>query len=200
MVAAGRVTVNGQVASVGQLVDPSKDKLAVDGQPIGADRAERVYLVLNKPAGVTSTVSDPHARRTVVDLVPAALRGDSARLYPVGRLDLDSEGLLLLTNDGNWAQRMLHPSHGVEREYAVGIDRPMEHDQAEDLRGGVAFEEGRASISHLASATSADLRRLEGLIGRDARHFVWYRVTLRQGMKRQIRRMFTAVGVPVRRL
>jgi cytidylate kinase len=133
-------------------------------------------------------------------MVPAAIRGDAARLYPVGRLDLDSEGLLLLTNDGTWAQRMLHPSHGIEREYAVGIDRPLEHDQADDLRRGIDLDEGRASISHLAGATSADIRRLEGLIGRDARHLVWYRVTLGQGMKRQVRRMFAAVGVPVRRL
>ena len=200
MVAAGRLTVNGKLASVGQLVDPLRDKLRVDGEPVGTQRSSRVYIVLNKPAGVTSTVSDPHARKTVVDLVPAALRGDSARLYPVGRLDLDSEGLLLLTNDGTWAQRMLHPSHGIEREYAVGIDRQLDHDHAEDLRGGVDFDEGRASMSHLAAATSADIRRLEGLIGRDARHLVWYRVTLRQGMKRQVRRMFAAVGVPVRRL
>ena len=200
LVAAGRVMVNGATATVGQLVDPALDELTVDGKVIAQDRTSRLYLVLNKPIGVTSTVSDPHAQRTVVDLVPATLRKDAARLYPVGRLDRDSEGILLLTNDGKWAQRMLHPSHGVEREYAVGIDHPLDGEQAAALEGGVDFDEGRASISHLASATSADRRRLEGMIGRDARHLVWYRVTLRQGMKRQVRRMFAAVDVPVRRL
>jgi cytidylate kinase len=199
-VAAGRVTVNGVRATVGQTVDPTQDVLAVDGQQVSADRSGQLYLVLNKPAGVTSTVSDPHARETVIDLIPESLRGTAARIYPVGRLDRDSEGLLFLTNDGSWAQRMLHPSHGVEREYAVGIDHEMEHDQAAILSRGVEFEEGSATLSNLALATSADLRRLEGLIGSDARHLVWYRVTLRQGMKRQVRRMFAAVHVPVRRL
>jgi cytidylate kinase len=200
MVAAGRVTVNGTLASVGQLVDPSRDELAVDGRDVTAASGKRLYLVINKPAGVTSTVSDPHARKTVIQMVPPQLRQGAARLYPVGRLDLDSEGLLLLTNDGGWAQRMLHPSHGVEREYAVGVDHPLDPEQAEKLRRGVDLEEGRATLSNLASATSADLRRLEKLVGRDARRLVWYRVTLRQGMKRQVRRMFGAVGVSVRRL
>ncbi len=132
-----------------------------------------------------------------MDLVPRDLRGDAARLYPVGRLDLDSEGLLLLTNDGTWAQRMLHPSHGIEREYAVAVDRELDSDQQDQLRRGILFEEGQASIAHLSAATSADLRRLEGLVGRDARQLVWYRATLRQGMKRQLRRMFASIGVPV---
>src|SRR5262245_28655374 len=121
LVAAGRVTVNGEAALIGQQVDPARDTLAVDGSPVGAAQ-KRLYLMLAKPAGVTSTVSDRHAERTVIDLVPQATRAKARRLFPVGRLDKDSEGLLLLTNDGDWAQRMLHPSHGVERDYAVGID------------------------------------------------------------------------------
>jgi 23S rRNA pseudouridine2605 synthase len=125
MVAAGRVTVNGVAATIGQLVDPSAEHLAVDGRRVGTDEQRRVYLVMAKPAGVTSTVTDRHARQTVLDLVPATMRAGATRLYPVGRLDRDSEGLLLLTNDGDWAQRMLHPSHGIEREYAVGLDRPL---------------------------------------------------------------------------
>ena len=199
LVAEGRVTVNGAPAGVGQLVDPARDVLAVNGTTIAApDR--RLYLVLAKPAGVTSTVSDSHAARTVLDLVPSALRARAARLYPVGRLDLDSEGLLLLTNDGDWAQRMLHPSHGVEREYAVGLHHPIDDRQREILERGVKLEEGVARLSSLRLATSADVRLLGEVIGREANDLVWYRATLRQGMKRQIRRMFAAADAPVRRL
>jgi cytidylate kinase len=200
MVAAGRVTVNGQIATVGQPVDPAQDVLSVDGRPVGSARQERIYLVMAKPSGVTSTVSDPHARETVLDIVPVALRREALRLYPVGRLDRDSEGLLLLTNDGSWAQRMLHPSHGIEREYAVGLDHPLDDEQRRHLMDGVRFDEGMAKIAHLAPATGADRRTLRDLIGPDATRLTWYRATLRQGMKRQLRRMFTAVDVPVRRL
>ena len=193
------MTVNGADAGVGQLVDPARDVLAVNGATIAtADR--RVYLVLAKPAGVTSTVSDSHATRTVLDLVPAELRARAARLYPVGRLDRDSEGLLLLTNDGDWAQRMLHPSHGVEREYAVGLDFPLSGRQRELLEQGVVLDEGTARLSDLRAASSADVRLLGDLVGRQAHDLIWYRVTLRQGMKRQIRRMFAAADAPVRRL
>ncbi|HEY5521352.1 MAG TPA: (d)CMP kinase [Candidatus Limnocylindrales bacterium] len=199
LVAEGRVTVNGAPAGVGQLVDPARDVLAVNGTAIAtADR--RVYLVLAKPAGVTSTVSDSHATRTVLDLVPPELRARAVRLYPVGRLDRDSEGLLLLTNDGDWAQRMLHPSHGVEREYAVGLEHPLGGRQREFLEQGVELEEGTARLSDLRAASSADVRLLGDLVGRPAHDLAWYRVTLRQGMKRQIRRMFSAADAPVRRL
>jgi len=199
LVTEGRVTVNGAPAGVGQLVDPARDVLAVDGKTIAAAQ-RRLYLALAKPAGVTSTVSDRHASKTVLDLVPAMLRNRAQRLFPVGRLDLDSEGLLLLTNDGDWAQRMLHPSHEVEREYAVGIDRPLESGQRATLERGVELEEGTARLAGLRPATSADLRLLGDLVGRPARELTWYRVTLRQGMKRQVRRMFAAAGIPVRRL
>src|SRR5512132_3883610 len=139
LVIAGRVAVNGVTAAVGQLVDPHRDTITVDGRAISAATQPRIYLLLAKPAGVTSTVSDRHAARTVIDLVPAALRRDAARLYPVGRLDRDSEGLLLLTNDGAWAQRMLHPRHGVEREYAVGIERELGVEQRNQLARGIAL-------------------------------------------------------------
>jgi cytidylate kinase len=200
LVGEGRVTVNGVTAGVGQLVDAAHDQLSVDGRPI-AGRQARIYLVMAKPAGVTSTVGDRHAARTVLDLVPAALLGDIARIYPVGRLDRESEGLLLLTNDGEWAQRMLHPSHGVEREYAVGLDGPLSDTQRRQLEAGVLLEEGPGRIVRLSAATSADVRQLGALIGDlPATRLTWYRATLRQGMKRQLRRMFAAVGVPVRRL
>ena len=111
LIAAGRVTVDGKVATLGAQVDIEKVVIAVDGRIIGAAAAQ-AYLVLHKPAGVTSTTRDRHAATTVLDLVPTALVPDGARLYPVGRLDQDSEGMLLLTNDGAWADRVLHPRHG----------------------------------------------------------------------------------------
>jgi cytidylate kinase len=201
LVAAGRVTVNGEKAEVGQLVDPARDRLMVDGTAVGGSgEQKRVYLALAKPQGVTSTVSDRHAERTVIDMIPRSLRQDAARLYPVGRLDRDSEGLLLLTNDGAWAQRMLHPTHGVEREYAVGVRYRLSVEQRETLERGIEYEEGRAVIARLVDATRADARMLEAMIGREARDLVWYRATLEQGMKRQLRRMFGSVGSPVRRL
>jgi cytidylate kinase len=199
LVVEGRVSVNGAPAGVGQLVDPIGATITVDGKVVSASQ-RRIYAVMAKPAGVTSTVSDRHARRTVLDLVPATMRQGAARLYPVGRLDRDSEGLLLLTNDGEWAQRMLHPRHGVEREYAVGLDRPLDAEQQRLLEDGIALEEGIARLSGLRQETPAEARVLRGLIGSDAQHLAWYRATLTQGMKRQIRRMFAAVGNPVRRL
>ena len=199
LVIEGRVAVNGVTCGVGQLVDPARDVLTVDGRPIARARG-RVYLVMAKPAGVTSTVSDRHAARTVLDIVPAALRGDGQRLYPVGRLDRESEGLLLLTNDGAWAQRMLHPRHGIEREYAVGVERALDGDQQAELSRGIPFVEGMARLSGLRSATAAERRRLDALLGPVARGLTWYQATLGQGMKRQLRRMFAAVGAPVSRL
>lgn len=200
MVSAGRVSVNGAKATIGQLVDARSDVLSVDGKRVGEDLQQRIYLVMAKPAGTTSTVSDPHASETVLDLVPREMQRGAARLYPVGRLDRDSEGLLLLTNDGSWSQKLLHPSHGIEREYAVGLDAPLSPDQRRALEDGITFEEGLATVAHLAPATSADMRRLSQLIGEPASYLVWYRATLQQGMKRQLRRMFGAVGAPVRRL
>ncbi len=199
LVIAGRVSVGGLPASVGQLVDPENDAITVDGRAISAAAQPRLYLLLAKPAGVTSTVSDRHADRTVIDLIPAALKKGAARLYPVGRLDRDSEGLLLLTNDGAWAQRMLHPRHGVEREYAVALEQPLTAEQRDVLARGVRLEEGMARLVALRPVTSAEIRNLERL-GGVVRGYSWYYVTLGQGMKRQIRRMFAAVEAPVRRL
>ncbi|MEA2677300.1 MAG: CMP/dCMP kinase [Chloroflexota bacterium] len=200
LVIAGRVAVNGVTATVGLLVDPAADQITVDGKQISSTGQSRVYLLLAKPAGVTSTVSDRHAEQTVVDFVPAALRQGAARLYPVGRLDRDSEGLLLLTNDGAWAQRILHPRHGIEREYAVGLVQPLTGEQRDLLSRGLALEEGTARLIALRPATSAETRRLDTIIGQGARGLHWYQVTLGQGMKRQVRRMFGAVDAPVHRL
>jgi CMP/dCMP kinase len=171
----------------------------VDGKPLER-RTERLYLALNKPPGITSTVADRHAESTVVELVPAELRRDAPRLYPVGRLDRDSEGLILLTNDGAWADRVLHPRYGVEREYAVGLRKPLNEQQRRGLQQGVKLEEGDARLAVLRPATSTETRKLAALVGDGTDRLHWYRVVLTQGWKRQIRRMFTAVGAPVGRL
>ncbi len=199
LVAQGRVTVNGRTAVLGERVDPAVQQIAVDGRPVAAAEPGRVYLALHKPAGVTSTVRDRHALRTVVDLVPRDL-GAGARLYPVGRLDQDSEGLLLLTNDGDWAEHVLHPRYEVEREYAVGLSRMLTREQAEALEAGVSLEEGMAVVSGLRGQTRTEDRRLAELISPPAPGLVWVRVTIHQGWKRQLRRVFAQVGAPVRRL
>ena len=193
LVAAGRVTVNGAVAVTGQRVDPAVDALAVDGRPV-VPAGTRTYLALHKPAGVTSTVSDRHAQETVLDLVPRDLR--SARLYPVGRLDKDSEGLILLTDDGDWTQHLLHPRYGVEREYAIGLRVPLTPEQAERLSHGIELEEGLAKLVSMRQASRVEAARLEG----GTAVLTWYQAVLTQGWKRQLRRMFAALGAPVSRL
>lgn len=198
LVSAGRVTVNGVQAVTGQRVDPAVDALAVDGQAI-VPRRKRTYLVMHKPAGVTSTVSDRHAEQTVLDLVPAELRGANTRLYPVGRLDKDSEGLILLTDDGDWTQGLLHPRYGVEREYAVALRAPLTRDQGEALTDGIELDEGLARVTGLRQATRTENGRLEQA-GDAGPPLYWYRAVLTQGWKRQLRRMFAAIGAPVERL
>jgi 23S rRNA pseudouridine2605 synthase len=199
MIAAGRVTVDGRVATLGTHADPDRSVIAVDGRVIGA-AAAHAYLLLHKPGGVTSTTRDRHAETTVLDLIPTALVPDGALLYPVGRLDQDSEGMLLLTNDGAWADRVLHPRHGVEREYAIALERELDHDQVDALRAGIPLDEGRATLSGLRRMTAIEVQRLEALIRPAPPELAWYRATLTQGWKRQLRRMFGAVGAPVSRL
>lgn len=199
LVAAGRVLIDGRPAAVGQRVDPTAARITVDGRVVG-QRSPSVYLALNKPHGVTSTVADRHAQTTVVDLVPPDLRRAHGRIYPVGRLDRDSEGLLLLTNDGAWAQRLIHPRHELEREYAIGVGEDLDRHQEDALGEGVELEEGTARVTGMRHATEIETRRLEALMGHAAGPLVWYRAVLRQGWRRQLRRMFTAVGMPVQRL
>jgi len=200
MIAAGRVTVDGRPARLGDQVDPLTARIEIDGQPIGGPAAP-VHLALHKPAGVTSTVGDRHAERTVLQLLPTAIVGE-VRLYPVGRLDRDSEGLLLLTNDGEWAERVLHPRFGVEREYAVGLAAWLTAEQRAALDAGIDLEEGRASFAHrVRPASAAETASLVALLAPPtAVGLAWYRVVLRQGWKRQVRRMFGAVGAPIARL
>src|SRR6478752_6312608 len=199
LIAAGRVTVDGKRATLGQQVDPDKAAILVDGRPIGT-AAHATYLLLNKPAGVTSTTRDRHAVTTVIDLVPTALVPEGARLYPVGRLDQDSEGLLILTNDGGWADKVLHPRHGVEREYAIGLREPLTTEQVERIRAGIELDEGMATLTGLRQMTDLETRRLTELLAPPPGDLVWHRAILAQGWKRQLRRMFGAVGVPIVRL
>ena len=199
LVSAGRVSVNGRPAITGQRVDPLSDHIEVDGRPLGA-RPGPVYLLISKPVGVTSTVSDRHAERTVVELVPPDILRTAGRIYPVGRLDRDSEGLLLLTNDGDWAQRVLHPRHEIEREYAIGLGQPLSIEQVRALEAGIPLDEGLATLERLRLASGVESSRLEELAGRSARPLTWYRAVLRQGWRRQLRRMFAAVSAPVERL
>jgi 23S rRNA pseudouridine2605 synthase len=199
MVRAGRVTVDGRAAIIGEQVDPTMQRVEVDGKPLPAETGPRSYWVLNKPAGVISTVRDRHAERTVMEYLPPEVRR-SARLYPVGRLDEESEGLLLFTDDGAWADLVLHPRYGVEREYMVGLDHSVTKDQKAALRTGVELEEGLARVDHLDDVTPAQVRKLMLVLEPPHSELRWYRVVLAQGWKRQIRRMFDVVGQPVRRL
>jgi cytidylate kinase len=199
LVRAGRVTVDGRSAIIGEQVDPTMQRVEVDGAPLPAVSSKRSYWQLNKPAGVVSTVRDRHAERTVMEFLPQDARR-TARLYPVGRLDEESEGLLLFTDDGVWADLLLHPRYGVEREYMVGLDHSVMKSQKLALRNGIELEEGVARLDHLDDVTPAQVRNLMLLLEPPYPELRWYRVVLAQGWKRQIRRMFEAVGVPVRRL
>ena len=201
LIVDGRVRVDGRVAEIGASADPSVSRIEVDGRPI-VGRAAPVYLALHKPAGVTSTVRDRHAETTVLDLLPTALVPDGSRLFPVGRLDLDSEGLLLLTNDGDWAEHILHPRYGVQREYAVGVAAPLDREQDQALYRGIDLEEGLATLAApLRRAAVTDTQALVGLLDPPPDPgLTWYRAVLAQGWKRQLRRMFGAVGAPIDRL
>jgi pseudouridine synthase len=193
------VTVDGRPAIIGEQVDPELQRVLVDGMPLPKADGPRSYWALNKPAGVVSTVRDRHAGRTVMELLPADARRE-ARLYPVGRLDEESEGLLLFTNDGVWADLLLHPRYGVEREYMAGLDRSVTKAQKIALRTGIELEEGVARVDRLEDATPAQVRAMLELLEPPHAPLRWYRVVLAQGWKRQIRRMFDSVDVPVRRL
>jgi 23S rRNA pseudouridine2605 synthase len=201
LVAAGRVRVDGRLASIGQKVDPRTSTIEVDGIAVGIGTS-RAYVALHKPAGVTSTTRDRHAETTVLDLVPTALVPDGTRIYPVGRLDQDSEGLILLTNDGDWADRVLHPRFGVERAYAVALAEPLTADQARALNAGIALEEGTGRLAApIRSMGRPDVAALAAVLDPEPDpRLVWYTAVLAQGWKRQLRRMFGAIDAPILRL
>ncbi len=178
LIAAGRVTVDGEVAVLGRRVDPDVDRVEVDGVPIGT-KPGLVYYLLNKPAGVVTTAHDPQGRPTVVQIVP-----DEPRVYPVGRLDVTTEGLLLLTNDGDLAQRLTHPSHGVEKEYLAEVaGGRVSQGRIRALREGVELEDGMTAPAQVSQPDPGVLR-----------------ITIHEGRNRQVRRMCEAIGHPVERL
>ena len=187
LIADGRVTVNGRtVRELGARADPAGDDVRVDGRRI-AREVRRRYLVLHKPPGYVTTRSDPHRRKTVLDLIP----GVREYIYPVGRLDYDSEGLLLLTNDGALAAVLTHPRHGVARVYEATVRGVPSGARLRRLASGVDID-GRPTAP-------ADVRMLpRGARGRSDEALV--RIVIREGRNRQVRRMFDAIGHPVRRL
>ena len=178
---AGRVTVNGEPARLGQKADPDRDEILVDGRPL-APRAKPVYILLNKPRGYVTTLSDEQGRKTVAELVADC----GARVYPVGRLDLDSEGLLLLTNDGDWAQHLLHPSHEVEKTYHVSVFGPV---------AGAA-----ARLAAMTDLEGEPIRPARVEVLRQTFRTAVRAVTIHGGKNRQIRRMCAQCGLTVKRL
>ncbi len=199
LIANGRVTVDGKKATIGMQADPDRSVIAVDGRVIGSAAAP-TYLLLHKPAGVTSTSRDRHAPRTVLELLPTALVPEGARLYPVGRLDQESEGMLILTNDGDWSEKVLHPRFGVEREYAIALRTRLDNDQVAALKAGIQLEEGLATVTGLRAMSTFETDSLVALMRPTPAALEWYRATLAQGWKRQLRRMFGAVNAPIERL
>ncbi len=181
LISAGRVTINGAVATLGDRVDVAQDIVEVDGERIIVDTTMR-YLILNKPQGFVSTTSDPEGRPTVMDLVNL-----DERLYPVGRLDQDTEGLLFLTNDGELANRLLHPSYGVERTYLALVPGPVRREVMRNLTAGVELDDGPARPKRVR-------------VVEEHRGKALLEVVMTEGRKREVRRMLAAVGLPVERL
>ena len=182
LISAGRVMVNGKRAELGQKADPSVDRILVDGAQLRAPEAHQ-YFALYKPRNVLTTVEAPDPRPTVRDLVPVP-----GTLYPVGRLDVDSEGLVLLTNDGDLANRLTHPRYAHEKEYKVLVARRPDDEQLDTWRRGVVLEDGHRTLPAQVSFVSA--------FGQGA----WLKVILREGRKRQIREVGSLIGLPVVRI
>jgi len=177
LIADGRVTVNGEVAVLGRRVEPERDLVEVDGVAIGVAPG-LVHYLLNKPSGVVTTADDPEGRPTVVGLVP-----DEPRVFPVGRLDYDTEGLLLLTNDGELTHRLTHPSFGVDKEYLAHVDGHPTRAEVRVLREGVELDDGVTAPAQVTQVTDGVLK-----------------IVIHEGRNRQVRRMCEAVGHPVQRL
>jgi 23S rRNA pseudouridine2605 synthase len=177
LIDAGRVTINGRVALLGDRADAEVDRIEVDGVRIGT-KPGLVYYLLNKPAGVVTTAADTHGRPIVTDLVPS-----EPRVFPVGRLDQDTEGLLLLTNDGDLTHQLTHPSFGVDKEYLAHVEGSPTRGELRRLREGVELDDGPTAPAQVANVEPSVLR-----------------ITIHEGRNRQVRRMCDAIGHPVVRL
>ena len=180
LIAAGRVTVDGKIVrELGAKADPSQNKIRVDGKLLTFG-AEKIYLLMNKPRGYVSTVKDDRGRRTVLELLGEDF---SERVYPVGRLDLNSEGLLLLTNDGDLTNALIHPRYEIPKTYRARVTGTVTEDKLDKLRAGVELEDG---LTLPAEVYLLD----DGLV----------EITIREGRNRQVRRMFASIGCDVKRL
>ena len=182
LIVEGRVTVNGTVAILGGRVDPEVDRLAVDGVTVNLDPNVR-YYALHKPAGVVTTMHDPQGRPDIRAFLPA----EGPRVFPVGRLDRDTEGLLLLTNDGELGNRLLHPSFGIEKEYLAEVEGLPTGRQLSRILHGVELDDGPAKAANVRVVASSGER---GAV----------RLVMTEGRKREVRRILAAVGLPVTRL
>jgi 23S rRNA pseudouridine2605 synthase len=190
LISAGRVQVNGiAITTQGARVDPARDQVTVDGR-IVHPATRHVYVLLNKPAGYLSTVSDPSGRPTVLDLLPVELR--QLRVYPVGRLDNDTDGLLLLTNDGDFALHLTHPRYSIEKHYEAVVQGYPTEAMLVDLRNGVAIREDNGQLHTTAPARVHIVRRQAGT--------TLLALAIHEGHKREIRRMLAAVGLTVQKL
>jgi len=183
LISAGRVKVNGQTAILGTKADSSMDEILVDGQPIPKITTNKVYIALHKPRGVLTDNARDDPRKTIFDLVPVP-----GHLFVVGRLDFDSEGLVLLTDDGELANRLTHPRYGHEKEYRVLVGNRPEEEQLKTWRRGVVLESGYRTAPVQVS--------LDSLAGNGA----WLRVIMKEGKKRQIREVGKTIGLPVQRI
>ena len=178
LIAEGRIQINGETAKIGDFADQNIDVILADGNRVSIQ--QKRYILLNKPTGYVTTVSDPHGRPTVMDLIDVR-----ERVYPIGRLDVDTEGLLLLTNDGEFAQKMAHPSFEIEKTYRAELSRPLTEESEALLARGVKLDDGPTGPA-LIKVISARRRRVD--------------ITIHEGRNRIVRRMFASVGSPVIRL
>lgn len=179
-----RVKVNGHIALIGQKLHPKKDIITIDGDRINSDeKKEKIYMIMNKPRGYLTSMSDDRGRRCVTELLPQS----DQRLYPVGRLDLNSEGLLLFTNDGRFANQMMHPSHEVSKTYRVTVRPDITDEQAAKLGSGVYIDGRRTAPAEVRVLTKEANR-------------VVIEVVIREGRNRQVRKMCESVGLDVARL
>jgi pseudouridine synthase len=187
LIAAGRVQVNGvTVTTQGTRINPDTEIVLVDGKPVRST-TKNVYLLLHKPVGYVTTAYDPQGRPTVLDLLPAELR--ALRVYPIGRLDIDTSGLLLLTNDGDFALRLTHPRYSMQKHYQALVQGCPSESVLAALRSGITITEDKGRSYETAPAQVSLLRK----VGTDC----WLALTIHEGRKRQVRRMLAAVGHPV---
>ncbi|WP_373998194.1 pseudouridine synthase [Bdellovibrio bacteriovorus] len=189
MIEEGQVTVNGKrVYELGIKVDPTADRIMIDGKPLRKPLSQKYYLVFNKPKGVLTTMDDPHGRPTVADYLGEV----PARVFPVGRLDWDSEGMLLLTNDGDFANKVMHPKAEVTKTYLVKLDGQPQPHQIEKLKKGVSIVGGRVSARHIEKIKKSGDNKSD--------KYEWYKIVITEGKNRQIRQMFAKVGFDVLKL